>query len=176
MTATPPEAPHGVHNCLLAKAKQGQSPKGSPHLFKAAASNTAGRFDFIVGSFAPLTGPPLHLHHEQDDTFYILSGTLTVQAGDDIFDIGPGDFFSIPPGIPHTFDNLHNRGEPVQAINLMTPGGHFDMFEAMATVEAGPHHAEATRDIVTRYGTEIVGPTLRAKLGLEHPTAPTEGL
>jgi mannose-6-phosphate isomerase-like protein (cupin superfamily) len=90
-----------ITDYLFVEPGQGGSPKNSPHLFKASASKTAGRFDFIVGPFAPRTGPPLHLHVHQDDTFYVLDGIITVQVGDDIFDIGPGDFLSTPPRV-HT--------------------------------------------------------------------------
>ena len=152
---------------LLAKPDQGRSPKGSPHLFKADASNSAGRFDFITASFAPMTGPPLHLHREQDDSFYILEGALTIQVGEEVFDISPGDFLSVPPGVAHTFDNLHNGGEPVRAINIMTPGGLLDMFDQMADVEPGPSHDEAVRHVADHHGTEILGPPLRVRLGLE---------
>ena len=154
-------------NYLLAGPDQGRSPKGSPHLFKADASITAGRFDFMTGSFAPMTGPPLHLHREQYDTFYILEGTLTVQVDADVFDIGPGDFLSVPPGVPHTFDNLRNGGRPVRAINIMTPGGHLDMFDEMAEVQAGPDHVLGLSRVAEQHGTVIVGPPLRVHLGLE---------
>ncbi|MGH9077031.1 MAG: cupin domain-containing protein [Acidimicrobiales bacterium] len=167
MSAEPPRSSSAVGQYLLVKPDEGRSPKGSPHLFKAVAANTAGRFDFITGTIAPMTGPPQHLHRDQDDTFYVLDGILTVQVGDDIFDIGPGDFLSIPPGTPHTFDNLKNGEESVRTINLMTPGGHFDMFDEMARVEAGPSQSEALSEVAARYGTIIVGPTLRVRLGLE---------
>lgn len=151
---------------LLVRAGDGRSATNSPHLFKAAASETGGRFDFIVGTFAPGTGPPLHFHVVQDDSFYVLDGVLTVQVGDDIFDIGPGDFVSVPPKVPHTFDNLHNADEPVRAINLMTPGGHFDMFDDLARVQAGADQAGALGEVAARHGTILVGPPLRVVLGL----------
>jgi mannose-6-phosphate isomerase-like protein (cupin superfamily) len=156
-----------VRRYLLAKPDEGRSPKGTPHLFKADASNTAGRFDFMTARFAPLTGPPLHLHREQDDTFYVLNGILTVQVAEDLFELGPGDFLSIPPGLPHTFDNLHSGGEPVRAINVMTPGGHFDMFNEMGKVHEGPDQSKELREAAERHGTVIVGPPLRVILGLE---------
>ena len=152
---------------LFARPNEGQAPTGSPHLFKARAADTAGRFDFFVGSFAPMTGPPLHLHHEQDDTFYVLEGTLTVQVGDEVFDIDPGDFLSIPPETPHTFDNLHNGDRPVRAINLLTPGGLFDLIDEWGRLEDGPSRAAAVREVAERHGTVILGPPLRARLGLE---------
>ncbi len=103
-TTTPADA----GRYLPIRADEGQLAFGSPHLFKTTAADTAGRFDFMVATFAPMTGPPLHYHEEQDDTFYVLEGLLTVQAGEEILDLGPGDFLSIPPGVAHTFDNLHN--------------------------------------------------------------------
>ena len=152
---------------LLAKADEGQLAFGSPHLFKATASDTRGRFDFMAAAFAPMTGPPLHIHEEQDDTFYVLEGLLTVQAGEEIFDLGPGDFLSIPPGVAHTFDNLHNGDDLVRVINLITPGGLFPMIEDMARVPDGPAQQEDLKAATQRHGTVIVGPPLRVTLGLQ---------
>ncbi len=151
---------------LLAKAGEGQLAFGSPHLFKATASDTAGRFDFMVVALAPMTGPPLHFHDEQDDTFYVLDGLLTVQAGEEVLDVGPGDFVSIPPGVAHTFDNLHNGDDLVRAINVMTPGGLFPMIEDMARVPPGPEQPDGIKAATRRHGTTIVGPPLRVRLGL----------
>jgi mannose-6-phosphate isomerase-like protein (cupin superfamily) len=85
MNDRPAVTSSGQRTYRLARSDEGDSPTGVPHLFKATASNTAGRFDFITGSFAPMTGPPLHLHVDQDDTLYVLEGLLTVQVGEDIF-------------------------------------------------------------------------------------------
>jgi quercetin dioxygenase-like cupin family protein len=152
---------------LLAKADEGQLAFGSPHLFKAAAHDTAGRFDFLTMALAPMTGPPLHYHEEQDDTFYVLEGLLTVQAGEEILDLEPGDFLSIPPGVAHTFDNLHNGDEFVRTINVMTPGGLFPTIEDMARVPPGPEQADGINAATRRHGTVIVGPPLRVTLGLD---------
>jgi mannose-6-phosphate isomerase-like protein (cupin superfamily) len=152
---------------LLARGEEGELAFGSPHVFKAAAHNTAGCFDFIVEEMTPLTGPPLHVHAEQHDTFYVLEGVFTVQAGEEILDLGPGDFISIPPGTPHTFDNVHNGDDVVRTINVMTPGGLFPMIEDMARVPSGIDQFEGLRAATSRHGTTIVGPPLRVTLGLE---------
>jgi mannose-6-phosphate isomerase-like protein (cupin superfamily) len=157
----------GTGEFLLSKADEGQLAFGSPHLFKATASDTAGRLDFIVEELAPMTGPPLHFHEEQDDTFYVLEGLLTVQAGEEILDLGPGDFISIPPGVAHTFDNLHNGDDIVRTINVMTPGGLFPMIEDMARVPSGPEQLDGIKAATRRHGTVIVGPPLCVTLGLE---------
>ena len=152
---------------LLAKADEGQLAFGSPHLFKAAAHDTAGCFDFLTMALAPMTGPPLHYYEEQDDTFYVLEGLLTVQAGEEILDLEPGDFLSIPPGVAHTFDNLHNGEKLVGTINVMTPGGLFPTIEDMAWVPPGPEQVDGINAATRRPGTVIVGPPLRVTLGLD---------
>jgi mannose-6-phosphate isomerase-like protein (cupin superfamily) len=46
---------------------------------------------------------PLHVHHDLDDTWYVLDGTMVVRCGDDSFVVGPGHWVSMPRGVPHTF-------------------------------------------------------------------------
>jgi quercetin dioxygenase-like cupin family protein len=128
-------------------------------------SLTGGRFDFMVGNIGYLQGPPLHVHDDQDDTFFVLDGVLTVQVGDKVFDLGPGDFASVPPGIPHTFDNTKKDQPPVKVCNLMTPGGLDQQFRDVATATASgdPAKVAAARK---QHGVTSVGPTLGVKLGL----------
>jgi len=127
-------------------------------------SLTGGRFDFMVGEVAYLAGPPLHVHRDQDDTLYVLEGVLTVQVRDELFDLGPGDFATVPPGIPHTFDNVRKDQKPVKVCNLMTPGGLDAQFRDMSAQRDNPAGMLELRE---KYGTAMVGPTLGVKLGLK---------
>jgi len=47
--------------------------------------------------------PPLHIHDDLDDTWYILEGQMVVCCGDDEFLVGAGHWVSMPRGVPHTF-------------------------------------------------------------------------
>ena len=125
-------------------------------------SLTGGRFDFMVGSIGYLQGPPLHVHDDQDDTFFVLDGVLTVQVGDKLYELGPGDFASVPPGIPHTFDNTKKDQPPVKVCNLMTPGGLDAQFRDMRAAAGDPAKVDAVR---RQHGVNSVGPTLGVKLG-----------
>jgi mannose-6-phosphate isomerase-like protein (cupin superfamily) len=129
-------------------------------------SLTGGRFDFMVGSIEYLSGPPLHVHEEQDDTFFVLEGVLTVQVGDEVHDIGPGDFATVPPGVPHTFDNIRKDQPPVKVCNLMTPGGLDRLFAETTGPAAQARDPEEALRIRKKHGITHVGPTLREKLGL----------
>jgi hypothetical protein len=77
------------------------------------------------------------------------------------FDLGPGDFVSVPPGVPHTFDNIIEDQPPAEALNIMTPAG-FDRAMKAFNAEGGPDLAELERE----HGVRVVGPTLRETLGL----------
>lgn len=47
-----------------------------------------------------------HRHHFEDEAIYVLSGTAQAQVGEDVFDIGPGDFLGHPKGgLPHIIRN-----------------------------------------------------------------------
>src|SRR6185503_10673945 len=95
-----------MEKARVVRAGDGETVKDEPWLFKATGANTQGNFDFMVGEIGYLTGPPLHTHDDHYDCFFVLDGVLAVQAGEDMFDLGPGDFAAVPPGVPHTFDNL----------------------------------------------------------------------
>jgi mannose-6-phosphate isomerase-like protein (cupin superfamily) len=47
--------------------------------------------------------PPLHVHDNLDDTWYILEGQMVVRCGDEELVVGAGNWVSMPRGVPHTF-------------------------------------------------------------------------
>ena len=62
---------------------------------------------------------PLHVHHEIDDSFYLLSGRIAVRCGEDVLVAGAGDYVSQPKGVPHTFFVLDDK----PAVILQTHDG-----------------------------------------------------
>jgi uncharacterized RmlC-like cupin family protein len=111
-----------------------------------------------------LQGPPLHLHHEQDDTFFVIEGTLTVQLGDELFDLHAGDLVCAPKRVPHTFANVGK--EPVHVINIMTPGGFDRVLEDYASLSAGPPDPRVLEEFAQMHKLVIVGPSIPTRLGL----------
>ena len=47
--------------------------------------------------------PPLHVHDDSEEGFYLLEGEVMFWAGDDERRLGPGDFVLGPKGVPHTY-------------------------------------------------------------------------
>ncbi|MGW4094662.1 cupin domain-containing protein [Nocardia sp. NPDC004750] len=138
-----------------------------PWLVKAAGHHTENRLDFLVGTLGYLEGPPLHVHWDQQDSFYVLDGVLTFKADGEIFDLGPGDFITIPPGVVHTFDNVHKDQPPVRAINIMTPGGYDEALVEFNSLGDKMKNLEQANAVGQKHRVDIVGPPLAADLGLE---------
>jgi quercetin dioxygenase-like cupin family protein len=114
-----------------------QSGPGRDLIFKVTGEDTGGAFDYFIVEVAPEGGPPLHVHHKQEETIHVLKGRYKIQIGDETFHCGEGDFAYLPSGVPHTFLNLTD--EPGEVIVVYTPGGGHKFYE-----ELGP--ADSQRD------------------------------
>jgi mannose-6-phosphate isomerase-like protein (cupin superfamily) len=55
------------------------------------------------------SAPPLHVHDDLDDTWYILEGEMVVRCGDNQLVVGAGHWVSMPRGVPHTFRVVGDR-------------------------------------------------------------------
>jgi len=70
---------------------------------KATGESTGGALSLVEALAAPDTSPPWHVHHSDDEMFYILDGSFLFKCGDELFEGGPGTFVFLPRGIPHSF-------------------------------------------------------------------------
>jgi mannose-6-phosphate isomerase-like protein (cupin superfamily) len=106
-------------------------------------------------------GPALHLHHFQDEWFYVIRGEFVVKVGESTVNLLPGDSAFAPRRIPHTFANI-GEGEG-QLLIVFQPAGRIeDFFKEMARFgEAIPKNQEVLmKELFERYGMEIAGPPL----------------
>jgi uncharacterized cupin superfamily protein len=72
-------------------------------IIKATASTTNGQIGLVEAVVPPGHSPPLHIHHADDEIFWIIEGNLTYRCGDETFPAAPGSYVRIPRGVPHTF-------------------------------------------------------------------------
>lgn len=85
----------------------------------ATAEQTGGAYSFLEVEVPVGSGPPSHQHADADEWFYVLSGTATLQAGDLVTAIGPGDYIHVPRGTTHTF----TATAPLKMVAGYLPGG-----------------------------------------------------
>jgi hypothetical protein len=48
---------------------------------------------------------PLHVHHNDDEAWYVLEGALCVQSGEERVELQAGSGYLVPKGVPHTYWN-----------------------------------------------------------------------
>ena len=132
---------------------------------KAGAAETGHAFAQIETDDPHGSGPPRHLHHNEDETFYILDGEVTILVGDERIDVTAGDYLFAPRGIPHAYVV---RSERARMLVTLSPGGLEELFVSLGVPVTG---AEPPKDAVmppmgevarlfAGYGCEILGPPL----------------
>jgi quercetin dioxygenase-like cupin family protein len=138
-----------------------QSGPGRDLVFKLTGEDTQGALDYFVCEVGPLGGPPLHVHHQQDEAIHVLSGRFRVRIGDEDHWLERGGFAFLPAGLPHAFLNLTDQ--PAELIIVFAPGGGHKFFEELgpATRSGTPDRAEVAA-IFDRHGMTLLGPPLSA--------------
>src|SRR3954470_1716200 len=92
---------------------------GSLVTVKAGGADTAGRLTVVEFVNPPGFAPPLHRHLEEDEMFYVLSGSAQFRCDGEVLSAGPGDFVLLPARLPHTF--IVGADEPLRTLQITTP-------------------------------------------------------
>ncbi len=99
---------------------------GDMYTFLATGAETNGAYFAMEGLVPPDAGPPPHIHHNQDETFYVVEGKLEIKLGDRVFEATAGDFVHISKGTPHAFVN-RTRASAKLILTFM-PAGDIEQF------------------------------------------------
>jgi quercetin dioxygenase-like cupin family protein len=104
---------------------------GTEMRMKAAAAST-GNMLGLIEQVAPsgFAAPP-HIHHAEDEAFYVLSGSVTFHRGESVVEAAPGAFIWLPRDQPHWFE-VH-AGGPARLLQLNMPAGLEQFFAEMGT-------------------------------------------
>lgn len=137
---------------------------GSLAIIKASTETTAGRVTVIEHLVPQGYGPPVHVHHREDEWFYIMEGELTCWVGGRIINAPAGSFVYGPRDIPHTFTVTSPQA---RSLVVTEPAG-FEKF--MRTLgEPAPAHTippasvalpspDRIKAAAAEFGLEILGP------------------
>jgi quercetin dioxygenase-like cupin family protein len=136
-----------------------QSGPGRDLIFKLTGEETGGAFDYFIVQVAPHGGPPLHVHHHQEETIHVLKGKYKVRVGDNIYYCNEGDFAYLPSKIPHAFLNLTE--EDGEIIVVYTPGGGHKFYEELGPLTRnGNPDRRMVSEVFEKYGMSLLGPPL----------------
>jgi quercetin dioxygenase-like cupin family protein len=133
-------------------------------VIRARSDQTNGGYAVVEITGAPGDTPPLHLHHNDDEGFYVLEGALRLHAaGEPTVHVAAGEFALTPRGTPHVY--VVESEQPARWLALSNGG--FDRFveevsvpASEATLPTEPHMPppEELTVIAARHGIEILGP------------------
>lgn len=133
---------------------------------KATGETTGGAFDLVEELIPPGFSPPPHVHHREEESFYVISGRMTFVCGDRTIAAEAGTLVVLPRGVPHTFQV--EGTEPARTLMLATPAGLIGFFRELGRPAqtrtlpppTPPNIAEFRR-VSEAYGCEILVPAGR---------------
>jgi mannose-6-phosphate isomerase-like protein (cupin superfamily) len=136
-----------------------QSGPGRDLIFKLTGDDTGGALDYFIVQVGPRSGPPLHVHHLQEETIHVLKGHFKIRIGDEIFYLREGGFAYLPSKVPHAFLNLTD--EPAEIIVVYTPGGGRHFYEELGplTRNGRPDYKEVAL-VFEKHNMTLLGPPL----------------
>jgi quercetin dioxygenase-like cupin family protein len=149
------------HHTVLATGEglRLQSGPGRDLIFKVTGEDTGGAFDYFIVEVAPKGGPPLHVHHKQEETIHVLKGQYKIRIGDDIFYCQEGGFAYLPSNIPHAFLNLTDA--PGELVVVYTPGGGHKFYEELGPLtRSGSPDPKVVGQLFAKYDMTLLGPPL----------------
>jgi mannose-6-phosphate isomerase-like protein (cupin superfamily) len=134
-------------------------------IVKAGGQDAHDSFTFIEFRAPNGFAPPLHIHHREDEAFYMLEGSMRVVCGDEQWEADVGSFVMLPRGVPHAF--VVTSESPCRGLQITSPA-QFERFieesgrpaQTLALPEPSPPDIEALTRSAERYGNEFVGPPL----------------
>ena len=136
---------------------------GGLAVIKATAADTGGQMSIIEITEPPGAEGPLHVHHREDEGFWLLEGSATFEVGDATIEAHAGDYLFGPRDIPHRY-TVGPTG--CRMLFIMTPGGFEEMVIAMSEPAGSrtlPPPSEEEPDweriaaIASAHGAELLG-------------------
>jgi quercetin dioxygenase-like cupin family protein len=132
---------------------------------KVSSEDNAGACTIFELNALPRSGPFLHVHHREDEWYYVLSGEFLFRAGGEDHQLVSGASVWLPRGIPHVWANTATSAGKL--ILMCQPGGFEKFFDEMGKVPMDKKSPEIMRDLMAKYGMEMLGPPIFASSWME---------
>jgi mannose-6-phosphate isomerase-like protein (cupin superfamily) len=137
---------------------------GTPRFFlngrfdcKVSGRETDGRLCIFDTVRTHRGGPPLHVHHDQEEWFFVREGEFLFQVGEEIVRLTQGCSILAPRGLPHAFANVSETG---RLMIVFQPAGSMEAFFREGSLLDEPTREDLI-ELHRLHGMEVVGPSLR---------------
>ncbi|CAF3335534.1 unnamed protein product [Rotaria sp. Silwood2] len=129
----------------------------SERIIKIRGSQTDGRIMIMEGEILVGEGPPIHIHHREDEYFHVLQGELEFQVGDQRILGTAGTWVYAPRYIKHRYRNINSTGARLQFV--FQPAGIEHYFEEVSKVIVAqqPDWQNQAAAVAKKYEIELLG-------------------
>ena len=124
---------------------------------KVSGKDTGKQLLIYEFNFTRKGGPPVHIHHNEDEWLYVVQGNYVAQVGGERKALKAGDAWLLPRGIPHTYAYTGEAGTTGKNIVLFQPAG---LMEEFFHLMASDLRAATDPTIMPKYGLQFVAPPL----------------
>lgn len=115
---------------------------------------------FEQTGLTPHGGPPLHIHMEQDEWFFVTEGEYLFQCGSEKFHLKAGDTIFLPRNVPHAFVQLTERARTI--VSYIPAGSMESFFEETDKWTSTPS-SEVIANVFANHGMKVVGAPLKVE-------------
>jgi len=123
---------------------------------KVSGDETGNAFSLLEAAEPADFGPPMHIHHDCGEAFFVLEGEYRIFVEADEFDCPAGSFIYIPSGLRHGF---RVGPLPSRKLNLYAPAAMVGYFDALsAAITSGDVDPARLDEIARANAMEVVGP------------------
>jgi quercetin dioxygenase-like cupin family protein len=103
-------------------------------------------------------GTPLHVHHFQDEVFYVVDGEYYFQVGEDKYHLNTGDSIFLPKKVQHAWTQVSEKGK--MTVTFQPAGKMEEFFVTMAGLKEEPTAAQIAQIFIDN-DMQVVGPPLK---------------
>jgi hypothetical protein len=123
---------------------------------KADHSETGGAFSLLEAEEPPGFGPPLHIHRDAAEAFYVIQGEYIIFLEGKEIACPAGSFIFIPAGVVHGF----RVGKLVsRKLNLYTPSAMVGYFDKLSlALKTGDVDDASLSAIATAHSMDVLEP------------------
>jgi quercetin dioxygenase-like cupin family protein len=138
---------------------------GSLAIIKTTSADTGGQMTIVEVTEHAGAAAPLHVHHRDDEGFWVLEGDVTFEVGETTIEASAGDYVFGPRDIPHRF-KVGDQG--CRMLFILVPGGIEDVIREtsepapsrtlppLPEEDPTPEEIEGLKAIVKEHGYELL--------------------
>lgn len=133
---------------------------------KAHSGDTGNLLSILEPQNEPMHGPAMHIHHLEDEVWYVLEGEFRFMVGGELCRLSTGGMAFGPRDTRHCLQNIGDG--PGRLLAIYTPAGAERLFEEFAAKRSSlpdPADPAFLTELAHGYGIDFVGP----RLAVSHP-------